>query len=301
VGDDGFLACAEFLAEEEDLKAKKYIGVILFWGVFFLFVLGHTLAVPASSVPHRIVSLVPNITEELYLLGTQDRIVGVTIYCQRPPEAQQKERVGAVVEVNIEKIISLQPDLVIASPLTDHNQIQKLRDVGVRVEVFQAPRDFKALCNGFLQLAYMVGREQRAHEIIKQAEGKLAVIERKVKRLSKPRVFVQIGDKPLVAAGGDSFIDDFVAFAGGVNIAREVKTSVYSRDEVLRKNPDIIIIAKMGMAGEREKDAWMKYKTIRAVQTDKVYTVDPYRFCSPTPPSFVEQVKELVRLFHGAE
>jgi iron complex transport system substrate-binding protein len=266
-----------------------------------LLVLYHALALPQSPAPQRIVSLVPSITEELYLLDVQDRIVGVTVYCRRPPEAQSKERVGTVVEVNVEKILGLQSDLVIASPLTDHKQIQKLQDVGVRVEIFQAPQDFQALCNGFLQLAHMVGREQGARATINQAERELDTIKGKVKGLPKPRVFVQIGERPLVAAGGDSFIDDFVAFAGGVNIAHEVKTSVYSREEVVRKNPDIIIIAKMGMAGEQEKDAWAKYKTIRAVQTDRIYTVDPYRFCSPTPLSFVEQVKELVRLFHEAQ
>jgi len=129
----------------------------------------------------------------------------------------------------------------------------------------------------------------------------LAVIEGKVEGLPRPRVFVQIGERPLVAAGWDSFIDDFVSFAGGVNIAHEVRTSVYSREEVVRRNPDIILIAKMGMAGEREKAAWVRYETIKAVQTDRIYTVDSYRFCSPTPVSFVEQVVELVRLFHGSQ
>jgi len=283
------------------MTSKRYRGFFVPSCVSLLFLLGHALALPMNFTPRRIVSLVPNITEELFDLGVQDRIVGVTVYCRRPPEAQSKEQVGAVVEVNVEKILSLQPDLVIASPLTDHKQIQKLQDVGVRVEVVQAPRDFQALCDGFIELAHMVGKEQRAREIIKQAEAELAAIKGMAKELLKPRVFVQIGDKPLVAAGGDSFIDDFVAFAGGVNIAHEVKTSVYSREEVVRKNPDIIIIAKMGMAGEREKAVWVKYKTIRAVQTDRIYTVDPYRFCSPTPLSFVEQVKKLVRLFHGAQ
>jgi iron complex transport system substrate-binding protein len=283
------------------MTSKRYRGVFLPFCISILFLLGHALALPMNSTPRRIVSLVPNITEELFDLGVQDRIVGVTVYCLRPPEAQSKERVGTVVEVNVEKILSQLPDLVIASPLTDHKQIQKLQDVGVRVEVFQPPQDFKALCNGFLQLAQMVGREQGAREIIKQAERELDTIKGKVKGLPKPRIFVQIGEKPLVVAGGDSFIDDFVNCAGGVNIAHEVKTSVYSREEVIRKNPDIIIIAKMGMAGEREKAAWVKYKTIRAVQTGKVYTVDSYRFCSPTPLSFVEQVKELVRLFHEAQ
>jgi ABC-type Fe3+-hydroxamate transport system substrate-binding protein len=283
------------------MKAIRHIGAAILSCAFSLLVLSHAAAFPVNSTTRRIVSLVPNITEELFDLGVQDRIVGVTTYCRRPPEAQSKERVGSVVEVNVEKIISLRPDLVIASPLTDHKQIQKLQAVGVRVETFQAPQDFQALCNGFLKLAQMVGSEQGVQEIIQQAEGELAVIKGKVKRLPKPRVFVQIGERPLVAAGGDSFIDDFVNCAGGVNIAHEVKTSVYSREEVVRRNPDIIIIAKMGIAGEREKDAWVKYKTIRAVQTNKIYTVDPYRFCSPTPLSFVEQVKELVRLFHEAQ
>jgi ABC-type Fe3+-hydroxamate transport system substrate-binding protein len=282
------------------LKAIRHIGAAILSCAFSLLVLCHAAVFPVNSTPRRIVSLVPNITEELFDLGVQDRIVGVTTYCQRPPEAQSKERVGAVVEVNVEKILSLQPDLVIASPLTDHKQLQKLQAVGIRVEVFPPPRDFKALCVNFSQIAHMVGREERAREIIQQAERELATIKGKVKGLPKPRVFVQIGERPLVAAGGDSFIDDFVNCAGGVNIAHEVKTSVYSREEVVRKNPDIIIIARMGMAGAREKDAWVKYKTIRAVQTNRIYMVDPYRFCSPTPLSFVEQVRELVRLFHEA-
>jgi len=284
------------------MKLARYrSAVILFACALLLSVFNDASSLAETSTPQRIVSLVPNITEELYLLGVQECVVGVTNYCQRPPAAQKKERVGAVVEVNVEKVLSLRPDLVIASPLTDQKQIQKLLDLGVRVEIFQAPQDFEGLCAGFLRLARLVGREGEAREIIARAERELAVIEGKVEGLPRPRVFVQIGERPLVAAGWDSFIDDFVSFAGGVNIAHEVRTSVYSREEVVRRNPDIILIAKMGMAGEREKAAWMRYETIKAVQTDRIYTVDSYRFCSPTPVSFVEQVVELVRLFHGSQ
>jgi ABC-type Fe3+-hydroxamate transport system substrate-binding protein len=282
------------------MTRKRFKRFVLSLCISILFLVSNTRAFPAPSTPRRIISLVPNITEELFDLGVQDRLVGVTTYCQRPPEAQAKERVGTVLEVNVEKIVSLRPDLVIASPLTDHKQLQKLQAVGIRVEIFPPPRDFQALCVGFLQLARLVEKQEQARAIIHQAEGELAIIKERAKGLPKPRVFVQIGERPLVAAGGDSFIDDFVTFAGGINIAREVKTSVYSREEVVRKNPDIIIIAKMGLAGEQEKAAWVKYKTIRAVQTKRIYTVDPYRFCSPTPLSFVEQVRELARLFHGA-
>jgi ABC-type Fe3+-hydroxamate transport system substrate-binding protein len=283
------------------MRLKECIGVAVFSWAFLLFVLGHTLALSKTPLPQRIVSVVPHITEELYLLGVQDRIVGVTTYCQRPPEAQDKERVGAVVEVNVEKVLSLQPDLIIASPLTDEKQIQKLQDLGMRVEIFEAPQDFEGLCAGLLDLARLVGGEQEAREIINQARRDIEYIKGMVQGLPRPKVFVQIGEKPLVAAGGDSFIDDFVAFAGGVNIAHEVNTSVYSREEVVKRNPDIILIAKMGIAGEREKGQWAKYTTIRAVQANQIYTVDPYRFCSPTPLSFVETVQELVSLFHGTE
>jgi ABC-type Fe3+-hydroxamate transport system substrate-binding protein len=281
------------------VKASRYIGVALLSCAFFVLISGHSLALSGPSTPRRIISLVPNITEELFDLGVQDRLVGVTTYCQRPPEAQRKERVGAVVEVNVERIISLQPDLVIASPLTDHRQIQKLRDIGLRVEVLPPPYDFKGLCDAFLQLGRLVGREEKAREINKRAREALQRIQGEVKGSLVPRVFVQIGARPLVAAGGDSFLDDCVAFAGGANIAHGVKTSVFSREEVVQRDPDVILIAQMGLAGEGEKGAWMKYKTIKAVQGQRIYIVDPYRFCSPTPLSFIESVRELVRLFHG--
>src|SRR5208337_3816742 len=167
-----------------------YAGGLLALCLSGTFLLSHTFAFPAPATPRRIVSLVPNITEELFDLGVQDRVVGVTIYCLRPPEAQSKERVGTVVEVNVEKIISLRPDLVIASPLTDRKQLQKLQAVGIRVRVFPPPRDFKALCDNLLQIARMVGREEQARAIIRQAEGELDSIKGKIKGLRKPRVFV---------------------------------------------------------------------------------------------------------------
>jgi iron complex transport system substrate-binding protein len=278
---------------------ERYLKIFLFFCVGFTILFCASSLYP-SSTPRRIISLVPNITEELYDLGVQDRLIGVTTYCQRPPEAQSKERVGAVAEVNVEKIINLQPDLIIASPLTDHKQMQKLRGVGLKVEIFQASHDFKGLCAEFLRLGSLVGTEHKAQEIVKQAEEEVTAIAARERRLPAPRVFVQIGTRPLVAVGGDSFLDDCVAFAGGVNIAHDVKTSVYSREELVSKDPDIILVAQMGLTGKEEKRGWMKYKSIKAVQTGRIYVVDPYRFCSPTPLSFIESVRELARLFHGS-
>ncbi|MBW2194795.1 MAG: ABC transporter substrate-binding protein, partial [Deltaproteobacteria bacterium] len=104
----------------------------------------------ADNAPQRIISLVPAITEELYLLGVGDRIVGNTVYCQRPPRAQYKEKVGTVIDANVEKIIELSPDLVIASPLSGRRQTRKLQRLAINVEVFDEAVDFKGLCENFL-------------------------------------------------------------------------------------------------------------------------------------------------------
>ena len=274
----------------------------LFTTVLFFVFISHAFSFSSSPhLSHRIVSLVPTVTEELYLLGAGNKIVGVTVYCQRPPEAQAKEKVGTVIDANIEKIIDLRPDLVIASPLTDHRQIEKLKDLNIEVKIFTEAGNFHGLCTNFLTLSRLVGMERKADEIVQRAKCELSAIKKETAGLSKSRVFVQIGANPLFTAKGDSFINDLIEFAGGINIGSDAKTGIYSREEVIKRNPDIILIVTMGIVGEKEKDVWLRYKTIGAVKNLRIFTVDSYRFCSPTPVSFVETVKELVRIFHAQQ
>lgn len=247
----------------------------------------------------RIVSLVPAVTEELFLLGMGDGVVGVTVYCQRPSQAEKKNKVGTVIDANVEKILQLQPDLVIASNLADRKQIEKLQSLGIRVKVFSHARDFRRLCEDFLTLARLVGKQEKAQAIVKAAKAELEAIEAGLQRFYRRRVFVQIGANPLFAANGESFIGDLIERAGGVNIASDAKEGIFSREEVISRNPDTILIVNMGIVGTKEKEVWMRYKTVSAVENDRIFTVDSYRVCSPTPVSFVETVKEFVRIFHG--
>jgi len=280
------------------MNRKDMLRGLLTFAFLFLF-LSHAFSFPSPPhPPHRIVSLVPTVTEELYLLGAGDKIVGVTVYCQRPPEAQTNEKVGTVIDVNIEKIIELRPDLVIASPLTDHKQIRKLRDVELRVEIFDAPTDFQGLCESFLTLSRLVGKEHRAEEVLERTNKELEAVRKRIEGLAKRRVFVQIGANPLFTADRASFINDLIECSGGINIASDAKTGIYSREEVIKRNPDTILIVTMGIVGEREKEVWLRYKTIGAVKNRRIFSLDSCRVCSPTPVSFVRTVKELVRLFH---
>lgn len=248
--------------------------------------------------PRRIISLGPAITEELYILGVEDRLVGCTVYCRRPPEAKKKEKVGTAIEVNLEKIVALRPDLVLATSLTDPDAKEKLKNLGIRTAVFPAAKDFSEICAQFLELGMIVGKEAKAAEISAAARNKVDSIRRKIGGFKRPKVFIQVGANPLVTAGGDSFINDFIEFAGGINIAGEVDTGLYSREEVVRKNPDLIIIVTMGIAGDLEKETWAKYKTLNAVKNGRIYVIDSYRLCSPTPVSFAEALGEIARILH---
>ena len=261
----------------------------------------HAAAGPANAAglsPRRIISLGPTITEKLYLLGAQDRVVGVTTYCERPPDALAKEKVGNVTQVNIEKIVELKPDLVIATSLTERRAVLGLKRLGIKVIVFNEPGSYEEMNRQFLELGRIVGREREAEGIVRAAERRVDVIKKRVEGLPRPKVFIQLGAKPLFAATKDSFVNDFIELAGGTNIAREAKTGFYSREEVLRQDPDIIIIVLMGAATGNEKKGWQKFHALRAVRNDKIFIMDPYRVCSPTPRTFVDALEEMVKALH---
>ncbi len=247
--------------------------------------------------PERIISLVPSVTEELYLLNVEDRLIANTVYCNRPEEAKRKEKVGTVIEINLEKIIQLEPDLILSSSLTDSRAREKLKSLGMKVVTFPQASSLSELSRQFLELARLLGKEKEAQQIVAVVERRVSSVRERVNGLPKPKVFVQIGANPLFTANKSSFINDFIELAGGTNVARDAKTGIYSREEVLRHNPDVILIATMGI-GEEEKKNWQNYATLNAVRNDRIYVVDSYRFCSPTPVTFVEILQETAKILH---
>jgi iron complex transport system substrate-binding protein len=228
----------------------------------------------------------------------EDSIVGVTIYCQKPLRAKEKEKVGAVVEADVEKIISLKPDVVFAMSLTNTKDIKKLRDMGVNVITFDIPKTFERLCEIFLEMGKSIGKEREARYIINASKRKVSDIKKKMSTLPKQKVFIQIGAKPLFAATNEFFVNDYIELAGGINIFKEAGSGLISREEVLKRNPDVILIATMGISGEDERKTWHKYKMINAIKHNRIHLVDPDSICSPTPVSFAEYLPEIVGILH---
>lgn len=253
----------------------------------------------SSRYPLRIVSLGPSITKGLYLLGVQDKLIANTIYCIDPPETKKKEKIGTAQKVNIEKVFNLKPDLVLATSLVDPRSTVKLKNLGIRVVTFSTPKDFSEICKQFLELSRLAGKEREAKEIVKKAEKEAVLIKERFKNLHKPTVLIQVGARPLVVATGRYFVNDYIEFAGGINIAKDTaKEGIYSREQVLKANPEVIIITTMGIAAEEEKKIWQKYETLNAVKNSQIYTIDTDKITSPTPQSFVKALEEFVRILH---
>ncbi len=280
---------------------RLLVIVVLFFTFLLTLSKAHAFSKALPETPKRIVSLSPAITESLYSLGLQDALVGVTIYCQKPPHARTKEKIGTLMEPDTEKIVSLKPDLVLAMNLTNPREIQKLKDLGLKVIMFQIPQDFNQLCDFFLQLGKVVNREKESQRLVKEATARVSEITKKVASLRKPKVLIQIGSRPLFVATKKYFIHDYIQFAGGTNIFQDTGSGSISMEEAIKKNPDIIIIATMGISGENERKVWDRFTTIEAVRKKKIYIVDPDRLCSPTPVSFAEYLAEIAALLHPKE
>lgn len=258
-------------------------------------------AVLSHNVPERIISLGPANTENLYLLGAGDRLVGDTVYCVRPPEAQEKEKVGTMMELSVEKILNLQPDLVLATGLTPAPLLQKLEEVGVAVAYFPQPASFEQSCSQFIELGQLLGLEKKARQIIDQVRARAKRIEQAVHGLKVQKVALQIGSKPLYLAIPGMFTHDFIVLSGGSNIAEGQASGRIDYEKVIIDNPDVIIIAMMGsetgIAGQ-EKLKWQQYPTISAVRTGRIHIVDPNVSCSPSPATFVETLELIAGFIH---
>lgn len=258
-------------------------------------------ATEKGTFPRRIVSLGPINTENLFLLGAGERVVACTNYGVRPEAARHLAKIGSMLEINVEKIVSLKPDLILATGLTPPGYVKKLQDLGLRVEKFPKPASFDAICEQFIKLGVMLGLEHRARKIIWQAQSKVDEIKLKVAGLPLKKVLLQVGSEPLVISVPGSFTNDYIRLAGGVNIAADQKKGLFSLEKAVAINPDVIIIAIMGSqsgAATAEKEKWQKLKTIRAVQEKRVYTVDSNIVCSPSPMTFVTALEEIVAMIH---
>lgn len=254
---------------------------------------------PARAV--RVVSLSPFITETIYLLGAQDQLIADTSYCTVPPEATRKEKIGSVNRVNVEKIISLEPDLIISSPLSREKQLKVLRSQKIRIMEIRNPKTFDQMCAITLKIAVALGKKTQAQTLVQQACDDVEKVRKQVAGLSPRRVFIQIGLKPLHTVNKDLFINEYIIQANAVNIAENQPSGIYSREEVIKQDPDVILVATMGTSKKAavfEKKRWMAFSSLTSAGNNEIHVLDPEVICHPTPASFASGLKRVATLIH---
>ncbi|MCD6320222.1 MAG: cobalamin-binding protein [Candidatus Desulfofervidaceae bacterium] len=253
----------------------------------------------AWAAPQRIVSLAPSVTEIIYALGAGDLVVGVTSYSDYPPEAKQKPKVGTFLHPSLEAIVNLKPDLVIALSETNPPRVlNRLRDLNIPLLILKSG-GLNTIWENIITTGNALGKGKEANFLVARLQKELHALTQQVKGLPKPKVFFQIGYRPLVTCGASAYHHELITLAGGINIAAEEKAAypVFSLEKVITANPDVIIVSTMEKQTQAIKAFWAKFSQISAVRNNRVYVVNSDFFDRPSP-RVVEALKILIKLLH---
>ncbi|PIP38479.1 MAG: cobalamin-binding protein [Desulfobacterales bacterium CG23_combo_of_CG06-09_8_20_14_all_51_8] len=294
------------------MMKKKYaifwVGLVLLCGTLMALTTearemidqtGRTVNVPES--PKRVVSLAPSITEIIYDLGCEDRLKGVTTYSDFPEAAKALPKVGSYVYLDLEKIVSLKPDLCIG--IKDGNPketVMRLEALGIPVYAVN-PRSLATIHSTVIEIGDLLEAPAAARRVADTMQERLDHVRRKVQTAGpRPRIFFQIGIAPIVSAGSDTFIHELIEAAGGVNLAGTYTGYPrFSFEEIVAAGPDMLIITSMDreQAFEEARNTWRKWHTIPAVKNDRIFLVDSNLFDRPTP-RLMDGLEILARLIH---
>jgi len=250
-----------------------------------------------ASPPGRIVSLAPSVTEILYDLGLGDQIIAVTTFCDYPPEALDKPKIGGYSNPSIESIVAMKPDLVVM--IDDGNPIEiqdRLKKLDIKTYVFRAKR-LKELPQGIRDLGIVLGIRDRAFKRAARVENVIHKYERQARK-SPPRYFRKkaifiIQPEPLIVAGPDTIIDDALKLLGLQNIASDATSPYpkYSIEEVIRQSPDIIFMGQGPMTRKISKGLIRRLGSLEAIKKERVYyTSESLYRLTPKVISGIEEI-----------
>ncbi len=261
--------------------------------------IGRTITL--EDEPKRIIALAPSITEILYYLGLGNRVVGVTRFSSYPPAAAEKPRVGSYINLNVEKILSLRPDLVIGTK--DGNEpgvVDMLEQAGIGVFIVN-PRNVQEVIGTIATIGQVCGITEKASRLAQGLGRRLSLVIRKTASQKKPLVFLQINLKPVMTVNRNTFHNDLIRLSGGRNMSADAGITYprISIEEVIRNKPDVILISSMERGGryERARQEWMKWHAIPAVKNNRVHLIDSDLIDRPSP-RIIDGLEDMARLVH---
>lgn len=252
-----------------------------------------------GKLPKRIVSLTPSNTEILFALGLEDRVVGVTSRCNYPPEARKKAKVGDM-NISIERVVALKPDLVLAHSVLNDKVIHRLQDLNIPVLAVD-PKDFSETLETIRRVGRETGTSDRAEEITRSMEAAAKSAGKRVAGRKPPKVLFVVQSSPIWAAGPKTLADDLIRFAGAESISADGtpgKFSQFPTETAIARNPDVIVVTYPG-----DKTFFVQssvWRNTSAVKNGRIVAIDPDIVVRPGP-RLAKGIKKLTDVVNGSD
>lgn len=259
---------------------------------------GRTVTLKAA--PQRVISLAPSNTETVYALGKGALLVGVTEYCDYPADAKSKPKIGGFTKIDLEKVVGLTPDLVLATNIHTKSIVPELEKRGLTVFVIE-PQNVDEVLSKLVTFGKLLGATNEATQLTAQLKSRMDAVTSKVTTAkTKPRVFYEI-DKTLFTAGPGSFIDDLLVKAGGVNIAADAKGAYpqLTVEAVIAKDPEVILLGDM-LFGESPESVKARpgWATITAVKNNRIIPIPDENLITRPGPRIIDGLEIVARALH---
>jgi len=253
--------------------------------------------------PLKIITLAPSLTEMVYLLECGDKLVGNTSYCDYPEAANHVTKVGDLLNIDIEKIIMLKPDLVFISVEGNTKEsYNKLKELGIKVFVSN-PRSYEGIKKTIRDMGAIFNKKELAQNRIADWDKRIAKIQSKSGMDSTKKVMFVIEIKPLIVAGKNTFLNEYIEICGMKNVVADSKVNypILNREEVLKRNPDFILYASNKKDIKQTiLDLYPEWKDINAIKNNGIFLIDASIYFRPGP-RFIEAVEEVSTNLHREE
>ena len=254
---------------------------------------GRQVTIPAR--PERIVSLAPANTEIVYALGAFDRLVGVTTYCDYPPETADITKVGDFIQPNLEAIAAADPDLVLVTTGIQIEVVSQLEALGAAVVAID-PQTIDELYASIATVGTVVGESEAAAEVVASMQLQIEDIVEQVEG-APVRCFLEIAQDPLFTVGRGTLLNELIEYAGGENVVLEEGYVAYSVEQLMQADPDVYLATLGSMTAPSDIIGRPGFENISAVAAGRVFLLDDNLVSRPGP-RVVEGIRQIAEALH---
>ncbi len=253
-----------------------------------------------DKIPRRIITLAPNLTEMIYDLALEKYLVGNTLYCNYPAAARKIEKIGDMLTFDFEKILTLKPDLILITVEGNTKQTyDKFRELGLKIFATN-PRNFEGIKKSYMDMGKIFDITEATNNKIKMWDSVITKVTAESKNIQQAPAMFVIELKPLMLAGKNTFINQYLQICGLKNIAEDSPANypMFSREDILKRNPDYIIYPTGGDDNiSIIKNAYPEWARLKAIKNNNVIFVDRDLYMRPGP-RFAEAVNDLFTRLH---